>query len=115
MTIKPPMQREAPGLTTAGGARPRRAPTLRALALVAVLIGSPGCGEEELPSGTTRQAVAIDEVPENVRSAASKAIPGVKFEDAWKNIERGGKLHSYEIRGRNPANGKTREVRVSPT
>jgi hypothetical protein len=32
-----------------------------------------------------------------------------------KDLELGGKLHSYEIRGKNAADGKTREVRVSPT
>lgn len=48
-------------------------------------------------------------------AAATKAIPGVKLDEAWKNIALGGKLHSYEIRGKNPADGKTREVRVSLT
>ena len=50
-----------------------------------------------------------------MRTAASKAIPGVKLNEAWKNLGRGGKLHSYEIRGKNAADGKTREVRVSLT
>ena len=63
----------------------------------------------------TKQAVKFDEVPENVRAAATKAIPGVNLNEAWKNLERGGKLHSYEIRGKNAADGKTREVRVSLT
>ena len=63
----------------------------------------------------TKQAVKFDDVPENVRAAASKAIPGVKLNEAWKNLEREGKLHSYEIRGKNAADGKTREVRVSLT
>ena len=44
-----------------------------------------------------------------------RSIPGVDLNEAWKNLERGGKLHSYEIRGKNTANGKTREVRVSLT
>jgi hypothetical protein len=63
----------------------------------------------------TKQAVKIDEVPETVRTAAGKAIPGVKFNDAWKNLDREGKFHSYEIRGKNEADGKIREVRVSLT
>ena len=50
-----------------------------------------------------------------MRDAASKAVPGVKFDEAWKNLDREGKLHSYEIRGKNPADGKIREVRVSLT
>ena len=49
--------------------------------------------------------------PENVRTAATKAIPGVNFNEAWKNLEQGGKLHSYEIRGKNATDGKVREVR----
>lgn len=45
-------------------------------------------------------------------AAAKKALPDVKFEDAWKNIDvKTRDLHSYEIRGRNPR-GKIREVRV---
>ena len=63
----------------------------------------------------TKQAVKFDEVPEPVRDAAKKAIPGVDLNEAWKNLDRKGKLHSYEIRGKNAANGKIREVRVSLT
>jgi hypothetical protein len=85
------------------------------LVLLAVVLPFPGCGEHDEPPGTTKQAVNFEDVPENVRAAASKAIPGIKFNEAWKNIERGGKLHSYEIRGKNPADGKMREVRVSLT
>ena len=44
-----------------------------------------------------------------------KAVPEVKLDEAWKNLDGEGKLHSYEIRGRNPADGKIREVRVSVT
>ncbi len=39
----------------------------------------------------------------------------MKLNEAWKNLASGGKLHSYEIRGKNAADGKTREVRVSLT
>ena len=80
-----------------------------------MVLGFQGCGDHDEPPEITKQAVKFDEVPENVRTAASKAIPGVKLNEAWKNLERGGKLHSYEIRGKNAANGKTREVRVSLT
>ncbi|MGP0068154.1 MAG: hypothetical protein ACLQGP_31720 [Isosphaeraceae bacterium] len=83
--------------------------------VVAVSLSVQGCGDhDELPD-VTKQAVKFEDVPENVRAAASKAIPGVKLNEAWKNLERGGKLHSYEIRGKNPSDGKTREVRVSTT
>jgi hypothetical protein len=86
---------------------------LSASAFLAVALSVPGCGDHDAPPETTKQAVKFDEVPDNVRAAATKAIPGVKLNEAWKNIDRGGKLHSYEIRGKNPADGKTREVRVS--
>ncbi len=72
-----------------------------------------GCGEHDEPPGLTKQALAFDDVPAKVRDAAAKAVPGVKLDEAWKNLDRDGKLHSYEIRGRNPADGKIREVRVS--
>ena len=54
------------------------------------------------------------DLPGDVHAAAKKALPQIAFEDAWKNLDREGKLHSYEIRGRAAADGKIREVRVSP-
>jgi hypothetical protein len=65
--------------------------------------------------GLTKQAVAIDDVPDPVRRAAKKAVPGVNLNEAWKNLDGDGKLHSYEIRGQNRSDGKIREVRVSLT
>jgi hypothetical protein len=114
MTIEPPTEREGPRQAAGSRIRSRRVRMLRVSALAAVLLGVLGCGEEEVPPGTTRQTIAYDQVPENVRSAATKAIPGVRFDEAWKNLEPGGNLHSYEIRGRRTTDGKTREVRVSP-
>jgi hypothetical protein len=78
------------------------------------VLGLAGCGEHDQPPGTFKKAVPFEDVPEGVRTAAKKAIPGVDFKEAWQNLQEGGKLHSYEIRGKNPADGKTREVRVSP-
>ncbi len=75
----------------------------------------PGCGESDLPAGLTKKAVAFDQVPDGLRSAAKKAIPKVDFNEAWQNLDREGKLHSYEIRGRQSSDGKIREVRVSTT
>ena len=72
-----------------------------------------GCGDSDLPPGLTKKAVAIDKVPDGLRSAAKKAIPKVDFKEAWQNLDRQGKLHSYEIRGRQASDGKIREVRVS--
>ena len=97
------------------GGLPRMDRILKAVVIAAVAFSFQGCGDHDLPPEMTKQAVKIDEVPENVRTAASKAIPGVDLNEAWKNLERGGKLHSYEIRGKNTADGKTREVRVSLT
>ena len=77
--------------------------------------GFQGCGDHDALPEMTKQAVKFDDVPENVRTAATKAIPGVNFNEAWKNLEQGGKLHSYEIRGKNATDGKIREVRVSLT
>jgi hypothetical protein len=75
-----------------------------------------GCGEHAEPPGLTKQAVGFGEVPEPIRNAARKALPaGVKLDEAWKNLDGQGKLHSYELRGRNAADGKIREVRVSLT
>jgi hypothetical protein len=65
---------------------------------------------------STKQAVAFNDVPETVRAAARKALPaGVQLNEAWKNLEAGGKVHSYEIRGKSAKDGKIREVRVSLT
>jgi hypothetical protein len=75
-----------------------------------------GCGDSDEPPGLTKQVVAYNDVPELVRDAARKALPAdVKLNEAWKNLDREGKLHSYEIRGQNAADGKIREVRVSLT
>ena len=88
---------------------------LKVAALSAALLSSPGCGDPDLPPALTKQAVKVDDVPEPVRTAARKAVPGVNLNEAWKNLDREGKLHSYEIRGKNAANGKIHEVRVSLT
>jgi hypothetical protein len=74
-----------------------------------------GCGDSDLPPGLTKKAVAIGEVPDGPRAAAKKSIPNVDFKEAWQNLDSQGKLHSYEIRGRQSSDGKIREVRVSPT
>jgi hypothetical protein len=86
-----------------------------ALVVACAVAALGGCGEHDEPPGLTKQAVAFDEVPGPVRDAARKAVPGVKLDEAWKNLDRERKLHSYEIRGKNPADGKIREVRVSLT
>jgi hypothetical protein len=116
MTIERRTERQESSYSAGGGASRLVAHALSATAFLAIAFGVHGCGgdHDELPE-VTKQAVKFDDVPENVRAAASKAIPGVKLNEAWKNLEKGGKLHSYEIRGKNASDGKTREVRVSVT
>lgn len=79
---------------------------------VVLTCATAGCGDE-LPSGYSRKVIALDDVPEPIMKTARKAIPGVNFQDAWSNLDKEGKTHSYEIRGR-ASSGKIREVRVSP-
>ncbi len=74
-----------------------------------------GCGDTDLPASLTKKAIAIDQVPNTLRAAAKKEIPSVEFKEAWQNLDAQGKLHSYEIRGRQASDGKIREVRVSLT
>jgi hypothetical protein len=83
--------------------------------LVTLLAFGPmGCSDHDLPAGLSRRVVEVKDVPQPVMKAAKKALPGVTFKDAWANLDRDKKLHSYEIRGRT-SNGKISEVRVSPT
>jgi hypothetical protein len=97
------------------GSSPFLSRALKVAALLAASFSPPGCGDPDLPPALTKQAVKVDDVPEPVRAAARKAVPGVNLNEAWKNLDREGKLHSYEIRGKNTANGKIHEVRVSLT
>ena len=84
--------------------------TLVALPILLAL----GCGEPAEERKLGRRTMTLEEVPKEVMEAAEKRLPGVEFDDVWKNVDRDGNLHSYEIRGR-AANGRTREARVSPT
>src|SRR4051812_46631389 len=80
-------------------------------ALVALALGLAGCDRDELP-GMSRRTTKLEEIPAPVVDAAKKALPDTTLQDAWRNVDREGKLHSYEIRAR-AKNGKIREVRVS--
>ena len=114
MTIEQAKGHELRGRPAGAGLLADPPRIVMATILVTAVLGFLGCGDrDELPE-ITKQAVKFDDVPENVRTAATKAIPGVKLDEAWKNLAAGGKLHSYEIRGKNASDGKTREVRVSP-
>ena len=72
-----------------------------------------GCDSSDLPPGITKKAISFDQVPGPLVKAARKSIPNVDFKEAWQNLDAQGKLHSYEIRGRQASDGKIREVRVS--
>src|SRR5262245_51853260 len=89
---------------------------LRGTVLALIFLGAAclfaGC--DTTSTRLSRQTTNIDEIPDNVMDAAKKGLPGVEFADAWKNVDKEGKLHSYEIRGRTK-NGKIREARVSPS
>lgn len=85
-----------------------------AVALVVATAVLPGCGEEELPPDITKKHVALEDVPEAVRKVASSTLKGVKLQESWRNEDRKGQLHSYELRGVIPSNGKVREARISP-
>lgn len=72
-----------------------------------------GCGErEEEEAKFSRKTITVKDVPTAVMEASAKELPDVNFTEAWKNLDVDGKLHSYEIRGRNPK-GKVREARVA--
>ena len=88
-----------------------RAGLAAAAVLLALLPISCG-GRAEESSRMARRTMTVESIPDAPRAAAKKALPGVDFEDAWANVDNGGQIHSYELRGRT-GNGRIREVRVS--
>ncbi len=67
-----------------------------------ILAGCGGCEKEP----KAEDAVPLDQVPPAAIKAAEKALPGVKFENAWKEGD------SYEIRGK-AQGGKLRDAKVT--
>ncbi len=57
------------------------------------------------------EMVPIDKVPEPVMKVAKEKLPGVKFDTAWTETD--GDKTVYEVRGKS-ADGKTRDIKVSP-
>jgi hypothetical protein len=74
-----------------------------------------GCEGEDADKGLfDRVVIDLGTVPPKVMETARKEWPGVEFTEAWTNHEKGKKeVHSYEVRGKDPKTGKSREVRVS--
>ena len=72
-------------------------------ALVLFGVVCTGC-DPDRPPGLSKRNAKMEDVPAVVLKAAEAKVPGVKFTEVWKNLDREGKLHSYEIRGR-AANG----------
>ncbi|RUL84946.1 hypothetical protein [Tautonia sociabilis] len=99
-----------------GARRPAFSAAASAAALLLALLPAvAGCGDRQEESARmARRTMTVASVPDEPRAAAEKALPGVEFEDAWANVDGEGQLHSYELRGR-AANGRIREVRVSPS
>jgi hypothetical protein len=76
------------------------------LLMTALLAAACGCGE----SAERPEPVALDKVPPAAMAAATKALPGIKFERAQKIWVNG--QEAYEIRGKEKG-GKIREAEVT--
>ncbi len=74
--------------------------------LIATLLTAGGCGE----TVERAEAVPLGQVPLPAMEAATKTLPGVKF-DLARKIKVDGK-DALEIRGKDPR-GKVREVEVT--
>lgn len=86
--------------------------TLALLSFATLLIG---CDSSAPSKRITPRTIAVEALPSEILEAAQKALPGVSFSEAWRNVDANGTLQSYEIKGVIPATGKIREVRLSPT
>ena len=103
---------ELPSLTRPGASRTGNAFSRVFVALM-LSLSIVGCDDADLPPGITKKAISFDQVPAPLLKAARKSISNVDFKEAWQNLDAQGKLHSYEIRGRQASDGRIREVRVS--
>lgn len=72
--------------------------------LMLVLVLAVGCG-----GVGKKEAVALDQVPDNVMKVASEKLPDVKFDRAVRKPN-----GEYEIIGKNK-DGKVREIDITPT
>lgn len=78
----------------------------RAWTVLSLLV-SAGCGAPV----ERNDPVALEKVPPLVLKKAQEALPGVRFERAWHEVENGQEV--YELRGRN-TRGQTHEIEVTP-
>ena len=69
---------------------------------ISMLVVAVGCERDP----KAEDAVPLEQVPPAVMKAAEKALPKVKFENAWKDGD------SYEIRGK-AQGGKLRDAKVT--
>jgi hypothetical protein len=99
-----------------GSRRLRGAAVTASVVAAAALLAAPtpGCGDRDEEPALKKKSVALESVPADVVKTASGTLKGVQLKEAWENLDREGKLHSYELRGRVPSTGKIREARVSP-
>jgi len=67
-----------------------------------------GCGRAIEPD----DPVKLADVPAPAMEAAKRKLPGITFEDAWREKGQAGAEDAFEIRGRTE-NGKVRDVKVS--
>jgi len=74
----------------------------KVLLALSLLAACGGCEREP----KAEDAVPLDKVPAAALKAAEQALPGVKFENAWKDGD------SFEIRGK-AKGGKLRDAKVT--
>ncbi len=87
--------------------------TILCLGIILAMTSGLGCGPEESEGKLARRDAELTDVPEVAMTAAQDALPSIEFDEVWQNVDGEGELHSYELRGKDPETGKTREVRVN--
>ncbi|MGX2039167.1 PepSY domain-containing protein [Methylocaldum sp. MU1018] len=75
------------------------------------LLGLAGLAGCDGSGGSAEKNVSLDQLPPAVRTTADKAVPGVKWEKAETETERGQAI--YELKGFDSSNRKV-EVEVTP-
>ena len=81
---------------------------------VLALLVLAGCGGEQGAAGYTKVTIPLDQVPENIRKIAEAEMKDSTLQDAFKKSKKDGTFVSYEVRAKNPKNGKINEVGIAP-